>query len=73
MSLKRLTFRTFYASLSESGMAWMKRLLMRKLILIALVTLFLSGCSLSRAWKWFDEMEWERDDQTVKIIELFIR
>ncbi len=46
---------------------------MRKLLLIALVTLFLSGCSLSRAWKWFDEMEWERDDQTVKIIELFIR
>lgn len=46
---------------------------MKKLLVIALATLFLSGCALSKAWKWFDEMEWERDDQTVKIIELFIR
>jgi hypothetical protein len=46
---------------------------MKKLVILVLATVFLSGCSLSKAWKWFDEMDWERDDQTVRIIELFIR
>ncbi len=53
--------------------AWSKRIAMKKLAFVALICLLFSGCSLSKAWKWFDEMEWERDDQTIKIIELFMK
>jgi hypothetical protein len=48
---------------------------MKKLVLVLmlLVVLFLSGCSWSKLWKWFDEMDWERDDQTVHIVDFLIR
>jgi uncharacterized protein YcfL len=40
---------------------------MKKWILVMLACLILSGCSIKEIRKWFDEMEWERDDQTVSI------
>jgi hypothetical protein len=26
-----------------------------------------------RAWKWLDNMDWERDDQTIKIVDIFFK
>jgi hypothetical protein len=46
---------------------------MKKLLLVALAVLFLSGCSVSQAWKWIDEMDWEREDQTIRIVDFFVR
>jgi uncharacterized protein YcfL len=46
---------------------------MKKWLLVALTLLLLSGCSLTKFWKWVDEMEWERDDQTIKVIRIFTR
>jgi hypothetical protein len=46
---------------------------MKKLLLAALVMLLLSGCSINKIWKWIDEMEWERDDQTIRIVDFLIR
>ncbi len=37
---------------------------MKKWLLVALTLAMLSGCSWNKVWKWIDEMEWERDDQT---------
>lgn len=41
---------------------------MKKWLAVALLLLFLSGCSFSKVWKWMDEMDWEREDETVKIV-----
>jgi hypothetical protein len=49
------------------------RHLMKKCFLVAIAFLLLSGCSWSKAWKWIDEMDWERDDQTVRIVDFLIR
>jgi uncharacterized protein YcfL len=46
---------------------------MKKWLLVALTLLLVSGCSWSKVWKWIDEMDWERDDQTVRIVDIFIR
>ncbi|MBI5572453.1 MAG: membrane lipoprotein lipid attachment site-containing protein [Desulfomonile tiedjei] len=46
---------------------------MKKLLLAALVMFLLSGCSINKIWKWVDEMEWERDDQTIRIVDFLIR
>jgi len=46
---------------------------MKKWLAVALTLLFLSGCSLSKFWKWMDEMEWERDDETVKIVRFLLK
>ncbi|MEW6137649.1 MAG: lipoprotein [Thermodesulfobacteriota bacterium] len=46
---------------------------MKKWLIIALALMFLSGCSFSKFWKWFDEMEWERDDETVKIVRFLLK
>jgi hypothetical protein len=45
---------------------------MKKWLAIALLFLFLSGCSFSTFRKWFDEMDWERDDETVKIVRFLL-
>jgi uncharacterized protein YcfL len=46
---------------------------MKKLFLVFLAILMLSGCSWHKAKKWFEEMEWERDDQTVHMMDIFFR
>ena len=46
---------------------------MKKWLLVALAALLIAGCSLSKFWKWVDEMDWERDDQTIRVIRIFVR
>lgn len=46
---------------------------MKKWLLVTLAVLLISGCSLSKFWKWVDEMEWEREDQTIKVMRILIR
>jgi hypothetical protein len=46
---------------------------MKRLLLAMLVLLFLSGCSVNSLWKWIDEMEWEREDQTIRVTDFFLR
>jgi hypothetical protein len=48
----------------------MKKIL---LVLMLLVCLLLSSCAWNKVWKWFDEMEWERDDRTVHIVDIFFK
>jgi hypothetical protein len=49
------------------------RNVMKKWLLVAIALLALSGCSWSKVLKWIDQMEWERDDQTVRIVDFLIR
>jgi hypothetical protein len=46
---------------------------MRKWIALLLLLLLLSGCSTRSFWKWIDEMDWERTDQTVSIVDFVIK
>ena len=46
---------------------------MKKWLLIALTLVILSGCSWNKFWKWIDEMEYERDDKTVRIVDIFTK
>jgi hypothetical protein len=46
---------------------------MKKWIALALLVLLLSGCSFSRVWKFFDEMDYERDDKTIQIVHFLIK
>jgi hypothetical protein len=46
---------------------------MKKWLLIGLTLVILSGCSWNKVWKWFDELEFERDDQTVRIVDIFTK
>jgi uncharacterized protein YcfL len=46
---------------------------MKKWLLIALTLLMLSGCAWNKVWKWINDMDYERDDQTVRIVDIFIR
>jgi hypothetical protein len=47
--------------------------IMKKWLLTALILLFLSGCSFDRVWKWIDEMDFERDDQTINIVRFIVK
>ena len=49
------------------------RHVMKKWLPVAIALLMLSGCSWNKVWKWIDQMEWERDDQTVRIVNFLIR
>ncbi|AFM24371.1 Prokaryotic membrane lipoprotein lipid attachment site [Desulfomonile tiedjei] len=42
---------------------------MKKWLVLALALIMISGCSTKKIWKWIDEMEWERDDQTIRIMD----
>lgn len=47
--------------------------IMRKLLLVALTVLLLSGCSFHNVWKWLDQADWERDDQTIRVVDFLLR
>jgi hypothetical protein len=46
---------------------------MKKLLIVVITLLALSGCSLSSFKKWFDSMDWEPEDKTIKIIDILIK
>jgi uncharacterized protein YcfL len=46
---------------------------MRKWLLMVVATLLITGCSFDRVQKWLDNMEWERDDQTINIVDIFFK
>jgi hypothetical protein len=46
---------------------------MKKLFLIMLAALLLSGCSMGKVMKWINEMDWERDDQTIQVVKFLIK
>jgi hypothetical protein len=46
---------------------------MKKWLIVLLTLLMLSGCSFNKVWKWIDEMDWERDDQTVHVVDFLMR
>jgi uncharacterized lipoprotein YajG len=50
-----------------------REVVMKKWLVILLATFLIAGCSFSRAWKWIEEMDWERDDQTIKIVDIFFK
>ncbi len=43
---------------------------MKKWVVIILVVLLCSGCSLQQVRKWFNDIEWERDDQTIRSVDM---
>ena len=45
----------------------------KKWMLVIVLFLLLSGCSWTKVMKWFDDMELERDDQTIRIIDILVR
>ena len=47
--------------------------IMKKWLLVALTILFLSGCAFDSVWKWIDEMDFERDDQTINIVRFILK
>lgn len=41
-------------------------------LLMLLCVMFLSGCSWTKGLKWLDNLEWERDDRTVRAVDLYV-
>lgn len=41
--------------------------------MVSLACVMLSGCSVNKVWKWIDEMDWERDDRTIRVIDFIVR
>lgn len=46
---------------------------MKRLLLVGLVVLLISGCSFKRVWKWIEETDWEREDKTISIVDFLTR
>ncbi len=46
---------------------------MKKFAAICLLALLLGGCSAKKIWDWMDKMDWERDDQTVKMLDMVVK
>jgi hypothetical protein len=46
---------------------------MKKWIVIGLLLLMISGCSWQKVYKWINEMEFEREDETIRSFIPFIR
>jgi uncharacterized lipoprotein len=49
------------------------RELMKKWLLLAIVVTLLSGCSWRSVMKWIDSMEWERDDEIIRVVDIFVK
>lgn len=58
----------FWYALPKTSATLGSRHVMKKWLLVVIALLMLSGCSWNKVLKWIDEMEWERDDQTVRIL-----
>jgi hypothetical protein len=50
-----------------------QRISMKKWVLMVIAVLIMSGCSWNKMWKWIDEMEWEREDQTIRIVDILMK
>lgn len=46
---------------------------MKKWLLILVALIIIPGCSFTNLWKWMDKMDWERDDQTVRVVDFFVK
>jgi hypothetical protein len=48
---------------------------MKRVVLVftLLAVLLLSSCSWNKVMKWIDQVDWERDDQTIRIVDFFLR
>jgi uncharacterized protein YcfL len=46
---------------------------MKRWLLVMMALFLLTGCSASKLWKWLDKQEWEREDQTVRIVDFILR
>ncbi|MFA6224319.1 MAG: hypothetical protein WC647_18620 [Desulfomonilaceae bacterium] len=46
---------------------------MKKWFLILIATFLIASCSFNRAWKWIEDVDWERDDQTIRIVDIFFK
>jgi uncharacterized protein YcfL len=50
-----------------------REVVMKKWLLIIVATFLIASCSFERAVKWIQDMDWERDDQTIRIVNIFIK
>jgi uncharacterized lipoprotein YajG len=55
------------------GIVLWREVVMKKWLVMIVATLLITGCSFDRVQKWLDNMEWERDDQTIKIVDIFFK
>jgi hypothetical protein len=55
------------------GIVLWREVVMKKWLVMIVATLLITGCAFDRAWKWLDNMDWERDDQTIKIVDIFFK
>ncbi len=46
---------------------------MKKWLALIALLIILSGCSWQKTKKWLDGLEWERDDQTIRVVDILIR
>ncbi|MGC8602672.1 MAG: hypothetical protein ACP5VS_03165 [Desulfomonilaceae bacterium] len=46
---------------------------MKKWLLVIVVTFLVASCSFERAVKWIEDIDWERDDQTIKMSHILLR
>jgi uncharacterized protein YcfL len=58
--------------MGQSMNLW-REVVMKKWLLIIVATFLIASCSFERAVKWIQDMDWERDDQTIRIVNIFIK
>jgi hypothetical protein len=46
---------------------------MKKLLFLALVIVILPGCSWKTIGKWLDKMEWEKENETIRIVDFLVK
>ena len=58
--------------MGQSMNLW-REVVMKKWLLIIVATFLIASCSFERAVKWIQDMDWERDDQTIRIVNIFVK